>query len=159
MTEPRTPTEARPGSWAGDLATAVGTGLVTTYLPVQRWRRSARWALHGGLGALTAGAAGVHLAVRSRHVDAEQTDEPASRMGAGASVAVALGLGTLVTATSRGGQSADEWVERTLVARGVRRPRVWMGLVAAGASLAMSAVDVRRAARDRTVSRDMTGRS
>ncbi|WP_277986130.1 hypothetical protein [Nocardioides zhouii] len=42
MTESDTSTDLRPGTWPGHVAMAVGTGLLTTYLPVQRWRRSAR---------------------------------------------------------------------------------------------------------------------
>jgi hypothetical protein len=58
---------------------------------------------------------------------------------------IAVAFGTLVLAASRGGQAADEWAERTLSARGVRRPRLWLGALAAGASLAMSVADKRRA--------------
>jgi hypothetical protein len=81
-------------------------------------------------------------------VDAARQEEPPFTMSTGAKAAVAVGFGALVTVVSRGGQSADEWAERALTARGVRRPRVWMGVAAAAASLAMSAADMRTAARD-----------
>jgi hypothetical protein len=129
-------------SWPAHAAMAVATGVATTYLPVQRWSRPARWALHGGLGALGAGA----VAVGASQLG---SDEPVGRSvqrtppSRGAVAAMALGIGAVVAGISRGGQAVDAWTEDTLAARGVRRPRLWMGVVAAGASLAMSAADRR----------------
>jgi hypothetical protein len=126
-----------------DLATAVATGLVTAYLPTQRWAPVARWGLHGGMGALAAGA--VVLAIRSpeRFVAPDRRQERPLDVGPAAGAAIAVALGAVVAGASRGGEAADGWVERTLAARGVRRPRVWMGVAAAGASLAMSVADNR----------------
>ena len=54
-----------------------------------------------------------------------------------------------IAGMSRGGQSADAWAEGALTRRGVRRPRLWRGAAAAGASVAMSASDMRRATREK----------
>ena len=127
-----------------DLATALATGLVTAYLPSQRWSPVARWALHGGMGTLAAGAAALALRNPELLGREDRREEPPVDLGPAATAALALALGAAVTASSRGGEAADGWLERTLAARGVRRPRAWMGLVAAGASLAMSVADNRR---------------
>jgi len=156
---------ARPaarGSWRGDLAAAVATGLVTTYVPVQRWSRTARWGLHGGMGVVAAAGTAVLLRhpewlvgpdERPEHAEpadhAEHADA-APRLRPLAVTAVALAIGGVATGVSRGGESVDAWMERTLVARGVRRPRAWLGVAAAGASLAMSTADRRRTSRGPT---------
>jgi hypothetical protein len=127
-----------------DLAVAVATGLVTACVPTQRWSSTARWGLHGGLGALAAGAAALALRSPERFAGPEQRQEPPVDVGPAAGAAIALAFGAFVAGLSRGGEAADGWMERTLAARGVRRPRAWMGLVAAGASLAMSVADHRR---------------
>lgn len=132
-------------SWPAQVAVAVATGVVTTRLPVQRWPRPARWTLHGGMGTLAA--AGAALAARRPDLLAtedETTGTPRTPLSPAATVGVALGLGGLVAGLSRGSEGADGWVERTLAARGVRRPRVWMGVAAAGLSLAVSVADRRR---------------
>lgn len=74
-----------------------------------------------------------------------------------ATAGVVVGLGALVTGLSRGSEAADSWAERMLAARGVRRPRVWMGVAAAGLSLAMSVVDRRRADASRAEEPHPTG--
>ena len=125
--------DAALDSWPAHVGAAVVTGLVTTYLPVQRWSRPARWALHGGLGAMTAVAVGLSPSWEEKTATARKR------------AAVAMFMGAAVTGASRGGQSADAWAEGGLARRGVRRPRLWMGIAAAGASLAMSASDRRRA--------------
>lgn len=133
-----------PALTPADLATAVATGLVTAYLPSHRWSPTARWSLHGGMGALAAGAAVLAFRNPERLVGPDRRREAPVDVGPAAGAAIALALGAVVTGASRGGEAADGWVERTLAGRGVRRPRVWMGLVAAGASLAMSVADNRR---------------
>ncbi|MBS2938060.1 hypothetical protein KDN32_09930 [Nocardioides sp. J2M5] len=123
-----------------DLATAAATGAITAWLPAHRWSRRAQWSMHGGFGALAATGALVGGRVRRRDPQAEPV--PIATL---AGLAGALGL--LTTAVSRGGQGADAWVERRLAARGVRRPRLWMGVGAAGISLAMSVAERRAATR------------
>ena len=144
--------QSRLESWPVQVATAVVTGVATTYLPVQRWSRPTRWALHGGMGALAAGGVGLVLRAPGTLVDPEKRDAPPLTLGPAAKAGVAVGVGAAFAGMSRGGQSADAWAERALARRGVRRPRLWMGVAAAGASLALSAVDRRQAAR-RTASR------
>ena len=130
-------------SWPSHVAMAVVTGVVTTYLPVQRWRRPARWALHGGMAVAAGGA----MALALRHPERlRRQGEPREPLDPLPTAVVATGIAGLVLAAGRGGQAADEWAERRLAARGVRRPRVWMGAAAAVASLAMSASDRRRPA-------------
>ena len=65
-----------------------------------------------------------------------------------AKAGIAVAFGTAIAGLSRGSQTLDAWAEGALTRRGVRRPRLWMGVVAAGASLAMSAADRRRTRRD-----------
>jgi hypothetical protein len=115
---------------------------------MQRWSRTTRWALHGGMGAL----AGAGVALVLRHPSLAPVRDPAPetpRQPARALVTVgaAAVVASVVAGTSRGGEAVDSWMERRLAARGVRRPRVWLGVAAAGASLAMSASDRRRAKR------------
>ncbi len=130
------------GSWTSHVAMAVATGLVTTYLPVQRWNPAARWALHGGM-AVGAGATSALVVRRPDLV--RRRSEPHEPLGPLPTATVATGIAALVLGASLGGEAVDGWAERRLAARGVRRPRVWMGVVAAAASLAMSAADERRA--------------
>lgn len=137
------PADSVLDSWPTHLATAAITGLVTAYLPVHRWSPTARWTLHGGAGALAGG--GMALALRKGWGRADG-DRPDEAMAPLPTAGIAVAFGALVLAASRGGQAADEWAERSLTARGVRRPRLWLGVVAAGASLAMSVADARRAA-------------
>ena len=143
-----TPAPSHPtalDSWPAQVAVAVATGVVTTRWPMQRWSRTARWSLHGGMGALAGAAAG--LAARRPDLlarDGSTTEEPWTPVRPAAAAGVVVGLGVLVAGLSRGSEAADSWAERTLAARGVRRPRVWMGVAAAGLSLAVSVVDRRR---------------
>ena len=131
-------------SWRVDLATAVLTGLVTTYLPMQRWSRAARWSLHAGMGAAAGLGTALLLRDPERFVDPDEREDPPARLDPRAVAAVAVTVGAAVAGVSRGGEAADSWTERTLLARGVRRPRLWMGVGAAGASLAMSVADRKR---------------
>jgi peptidoglycan/LPS O-acetylase OafA/YrhL len=147
MAEPDPRTDATPDSaldsWPSHVAMAVATGLITTYLPVQRWRRPARWALHGGMAV----AAGGTMALVLRPPDKLRREgEPREPLDPLPTAVLATGIAALVLGASRGGQAADEWAERKLAARGVRRPRVWIGAAAAVASLASSASDKRRGA-------------
>lgn len=144
MDQPSHERAAEPSALtATDLGTAVVTGLVTACFPTQRWSPTARWGLHGGMGALAAGAAALALRHPDRFARPDRPQGPAVDVGPAAGAAIALAFGAVVAGVSRGGEAADGWIERTLVARGVRRPRAWMGLAAAGASLAMSAADKR----------------
>lgn len=132
-------------AWPTQVAAAVATGVVTTRWPVQRWSRPARWALHGGMGALAGAAAGLAARRPDLLAPEESTrDEPRTPLGPVATAGIAVGLGALVAGLSRGGEAADGWAERALATRGVRRPRLWMGVVAAGLSMAMSVADRRR---------------
>ncbi len=139
--------DPRLESWPAQVVTAVLTGVATTCMPVQRWSRPTRWALHGGMGALAAGTVGLFLHTPGKLVDREKRDAPPFTLGPAAKAGIAVGFGAAVAGVSRGGQSVDTWAEGALTRRGVRRPRLWMGVVAAGASLATSAVDRRQAAR------------
>nr|WP_300053328.1 hypothetical protein [uncultured Nocardioides sp.] len=139
--------DSRLESWPAQVVTAALTGVATTYMPVQRWSRPTRWALHGGMGALAAGTVGLFLRTPGTLVDREKRDAPPFTLGPAARAGIAVGVGAAVAAVSRGGQSADAWAEGALTRRGVRRPRLWMGVAAAGASLATSAIDRRQAAR------------
>jgi hypothetical protein len=145
---PRSPIDPRLDSWPVHLATAVATGLVTTYLPVQRWRRPARWVLHGGTGVLAGGGMAYLLRRPDARPNVSREDEPRAPLAPLPTAVTALAFAALVLGASRGGEAADVWVERRLAARGVRRPRAWMGVVAAGASLVMSVSDARRHAAD-----------
>src|SRR5687768_6333242 len=101
-------------TWPAHLATAAATGLVTAYLPVQRWSPTARWTLHGGMGALAAGGMAIALRRASRGTDPDAQREPLAPLRvAGVSVA----FGALTLSLSRGGQAADEWAERALASR------------------------------------------
>jgi hypothetical protein len=144
--------DSRLKSWPAQVVTAVVTGVATTYMPVQRWSRPTRWALHGGMGALAAGTVGLFLHTPGRFVDPEDRDSPPFTLGPAVKAGIAVGFGTAIAGLSRGGQSADAWAEGVLTRRGVRRPRLWMGVAAAGASLAVSAIDRRQAARGKASS-------
>lgn len=144
--------DPRLESWPVQVATAVVTGVATTYMPVQRWSRATRWALHGGMGALAAGAVGVFLTAPGTLVEPEKLDATPHTLGPTAKAGIAVAFGAAVAGLSRGGQTLDAWAEGALARRGVRRPRLWMGVVAAGASLAMSASDRRRTGRDEATS-------
>ena len=124
--------------WPAEVAVAALSGVVTAYLPVHRWTREARWALHGGVGATTAVAVAVMMRAPGVVAGPDVDREPA---GVRASVAVALLVGTATAATSRGGEAADAWIERRLAARGVRRPRMWIGVGAVALTLVMAAAD------------------
>ncbi|WP_416952243.1 hypothetical protein ACNKF0_11505 [Nocardioides sp. T5] len=172
---PRPPAPAVPqrsestlvGSWPFHLLTAAVTGVVTARMPMHRWSRPTRWALHGGTGALVAaGTAWVarhpgQLGGEDQPEDqADQQAEPAERprpLGAASTTALALAAGALVAGVSRGGQAADGWAEGWLLRRGVRRPRVWLGVAAAGASLGMSLVERRQDARSREARHHLDG--
>ncbi|GAA1929365.1 hypothetical protein [Nocardioides hwasunensis] len=132
-------------SWPAQAALAIGTGVITSRVATHRWSRPSRWLVHAGTGAVTGAATALSL---SRMDGSPGPDgAPAVRPGTATTVATSIAVGTLVGVVSRGAESADAWTERTLAARGVRRPRMWMGVAAAGASLAISVVDRRRAAR------------
>ena len=146
---PESRLNSRLESWPAHVVTAVVTGVATTYMPVQRWSRPTRWALHGGMGTLGAGAVGLFLRAPGRLVDQETQDAPPFTLSPAAKAGIAVAFGTAIAGMSRGGQSADAWAEGALTRRGVRRPRLWMGVAAAGASLAMSASDMRRATREK----------
>ncbi len=113
---------------------------------MQRWSRTARWATHGGMGALTGVATGWSVTRAGALADPEDPDAPPASPGGARVAALAVLAGAATVGLSRGGEAADTWVERRLADRGVRRPRLWMGIAAGGVSLAMSAVDRRRAA-------------
>jgi hypothetical protein len=151
-------------SWPAHVASAVATGAATTYLPVHRWSRSARWSLHGGLGALVGVAVAATLArpatgdEPTEDLTTEPSTEPSTepagepggevdalppRPGPVKAVVASLVIGAAVAGVSRGSQAADQWFEDRLTARGVRRPRRWMGAAAAAASLALSVVERR----------------
>ncbi len=145
-------------SWPAQVAVAVATGVVTTRWPMERWSRTARWSLHGAMAVLAGAAAG--LAARRPDLlapDDSTGEEPWTPLGTAATAGVVVGLGALVAGVSRGSEAADSWAERTLAARGVRRPRVWMGVTAAGLSLAMSVADRRRQDASRTDDPHPTG--
>jgi hypothetical protein len=144
--------DRRLESWPVQLATAVVTGVATTYMPVQRWSRATRWALHGGMGALAGGAVGAFLAAPGALVEPENLDAAPYTLGPTAKAGIAVAFGAAVAGISRGGQTVDAWAEGALTRRGVRRPRLWMGVVAAGASLAVSAADRRRTGQDKASS-------
>ncbi len=144
---PESRLDSRLESWPAHVVTAVVTGVATTYMPVQRWSRPTRWALHGGMGALAAGTVGLFLHTPGRFVAPEKRDAPPFTLGPAAKAGIAVGFGASIAGLSRGGQSADAWAEGALTRRGVRRPRLWLGVAAAGASLATSAIDKRQAKR------------
>ncbi|NYE38046.1 hypothetical protein F4692_003191 [Nocardioides cavernae] len=145
-----------PVSWPTEVAMAVLSGVVTARWPSQRWSRGAQWAMHGGLGALAAAGTGLFVSNPERFSRASSPQEPSvtpsTAPSTARSTARALGaaaaVGLAVAGVSRGGQAADAWVERRLTARGVRRPRLWIGVAAAGLSLGMSAIDRRRPRQD-----------
>lgn len=126
--------------WPTDVATAVGTGLITTLFPMHRASRRTQWAIHGGFAVLAAAATAVGVQ-RSGQGPGEDRPSPA------VVAAIAGGVGVLTAAGSRGGQAADAWVERSLAARGIRRPRVWIGVAAAALTFGSGVVERRRAAR------------
>lgn len=130
-------------SWPAEVAIAALSGVVTAHLPIHRWSRGSRWALHGGIAAATAG--WTALVMRSDHGGEGQSgpDVPEEPPSIRATTAVSLLAGATMLAASRGGEAADRWVEHRLAAHGVARPRLWIGVAAAGATLAMAAADRR----------------
>ncbi|HEY0644171.1 MAG TPA: hypothetical protein VGD39_12170 [Nocardioides sp.] len=146
---------ASPTSWRTEVATALLTGVVTARWPSQRWSRGARWALHGGMGTLAAAGTGLLVSNPRRFVKGTAADKLPAAPSPALVVGAAAAVGLAVAGVSRSGQAADAWVERRLTAQGVRRPRLWMGVAAAGLSLGMGVLDRRRppqvAEDDRTV--------
>ncbi|MBC2934594.1 hypothetical protein [Nocardioides sp. zg-1228] len=140
-------------SWPAHLVTAALTGVATARLPMQRWSRPARWAMHGGMGALAGASAALVAHDPGRFTPASGRDGDARGLGTGTAAAVGLATGLVVGGVSRATESVDGWAEGWLRRRGVRRPRLWMGVAAAGASLAISALD-RRVAAQRETSRE-----
>lgn len=135
-----------PTSWPTEVATAVLTGVVTARWPSQRWSRGAQRALHGGMGALAAAGTGLFLSNPGRFAEGQTADTLPNPPSPAVVVGGAAAVGLAVAGISRSGQAADAWVERRLTARGVRPPRLWMGVAAAGLSLGMSVLDRRRPA-------------
>lgn len=118
------------------LVFAVLTGVVST-VPVWRAPRGVRTALIAGSGALAGGA--MFTALNRPHVLGSQQD-PApvpvaaaigTAVGAAASSAVALGL------------VLDREAERFLVRRGVRRPRIVLGVAGGALSYVLDVLDRR----------------
>lgn len=147
QTHPAPPAGLLDG-WPTQVAAAVATGVATAYMPVQSWSRGVRWSLHGGTGAIAALGAAVTARQPGLWRGDDDEQDAAEPLPVLATLGVAALAGATMAAVSRGGESADGWVERGLAARGVRRPRVWMGVGAAALSLAMSAAERRRPAVD-----------
>ena len=142
-------TAALAEQWRDDLGPAASPlwsgGSVGAFLADWLAAFAAPWPRAAVLGA---GAVGLFLRAPGRLVDQETQDAPPFTLSPAAKAGIAVAFGTAIAGMSRGGQSADAWAEGALTRRGVRRPRLWMGVVAAGASLAMSAADRRRTGRD-----------
>lgn len=91
-------------SWPSHVAMAVVTGVVTTYLPVQRWKRPARWALHGGMAVAAGGA----MALALRHPERlRRQGEPREPVDPLPTAVVATGIAGLVLAAGRGAPRTD----------------------------------------------------
>ena len=154
---------ATPALWAREIALAAATGLVTGMTPVHRWFPLAQRGLHLGVGVVAAG----FTAWSVRHPDtvtagdrgsAEQTSaEEVDMPSALTTAALASTVGLVAISASMGGVAADAAAERALARRGAPRPRLWLGLVASGLSVAMAYTDARvdSMARSRTGRRDV----
>lgn len=119
-------------TWQFNLPLAAGTGLFTWLIRPADLRPRLVWGTHLGVGALGfAGGALLDLTPEEERVPgAVDQRTAANRAGWGAA-------GGLVTAgISIAGVWADGAIERSLARRGVRRPRLWMGVGAAALSLA-----------------------
>lgn len=115
---------------------AVATGAASV-VPVWRAPRSVRAALAGGLG-VAAGAA-TFVGARVPAAFGEEHEPLPVRPAA----AIAGAVGALMVAATVAGIALDRSAEGFLVRRGVRRPRLVLGVVGAGLSYAVDAADRR----------------
>lgn len=125
-------------TWQFNVPMALATGAFTSL--VRPADLDPRWLvrMHLGMGALGAIAgAGFDLVVDEEEPGEDMAGPrtPASRVVGG------VVLGGLLGAVSVAGVWADGAIERSLVRRGVRRPRLWMGVAGAGLSLAFWAAE------------------
>ena len=137
-------TTTSPSAW-GLLGGAAASGLATALFPPARIPVAVRRSLHLGLGAAAAGAvlwATSRPAAPGADAQAELDGEP---LPLPARVAIASAIGSLVALSSVGGMALDSAAERALLRRGVRRPRVWIGIAAAGFAAATSYAESRGA--------------
>lgn len=146
----------------GLVAGAVASGVATALVPPSRIPPRARRSVHLGVG-LATGAGAVWVLGRPDLLDAgresgqvsSEPDGPSAGHADGpravplrARVALASVLGGLMALSSAAGMALDGAAERALVRRGVRHPRVWIGVAAAGLTAAVSWAEDRSGSRD-----------
>lgn len=124
-------------------ATPVGVGVITAVLPPSRLPRRARRSLHAvlglGAGAAVWGALSKPSAAPTVPAGRAVTHPPAddaAPLPVPARLALSSAFGGLVALSSVGGFVLDAQAERALARRGVRHPRVWIGVAAAAISAA-----------------------
>ena len=89
-------------SWPAHLLTAALTGVATARLPMQRWPRPARWAMHGGMGALAGAGAALLAHDPGRFAPGAGQGGDAPALGRGAAAVVGVATCLVVAGTSRG---------------------------------------------------------
>ena len=118
------------------LAFAVTTGLASV-VPIGRAPRGVKVALSAGTG-VAAGAAAFVALRRPDLIAASREPVPAPQ-----SAVVSAGVGALAAGATVAGIATDRAFERALVRRGVRHPRLWLGVAGAVLSYAMDELDRR----------------
>ena len=136
-------TVSRLDSWQANVLGAVASGVLTTVIRPADLNPALLRATHVGMGlvGLATGALAESTPEEEQIPGAVDSRTLASRAGWGA------GIAALSAAASVGGVWADGAIERALVRRGVRRPRVWMGVAAAGVTLAVWALEPKEKSR------------
>lgn len=115
-------------SWA--LVAAAG---VTSMIPLWRAPRGVRRALALGAGALTG--AGAFVVLRNPEPEEDEPLDPTAAAGVGAVAAVSM-AGAVAA-----GIAADRWLDKFLVARGIKRPRLVIGVVSAAVTYGVELLD------------------
>lgn len=116
-------------------ALAIASGVATALVPPARLPSRLRHGVHATLGLSTAAACAVALTQPGRN-----GEEPlALPVRAG----VVTASGALVALTSAATMRADTAVDNALARRGVRHPRMWIGVASAVMSAAISWIDTR----------------
>ncbi|MDY6055129.1 hypothetical protein [Micrococcus sp.] len=140
------------GQNRSNVARALGVGLAesaSTLLPVSRLPRTTTALAVGGTVAVAFGAAAGVAAFRSPVQEAEDAEGAGDRARgplamAGMGLAAGAALGTLTGGGVALGLTVDAAIERALVRRGVRRPRVVMAVAAGVLSAAIELADAAR---------------
>ena len=141
-------TPRRPSSCRRFVGRAVLSGIATALLPPDRIPPVARQLVHVGLG-LAAATATVSAPERQEPTGPGQPPDavrpmPQEAVPMRTRVALGMMMGSLAAVCSAVGMRMDTAAEQALVRRGVRRPRLWIGIAATALAATMSWVDARR---------------